>query len=77
MTETDQASVMVVGDAMLDRYIFGEARRISREAPVPVLQIDREVAVAGGAIAAALLSTRGPGKGTIAPGTVSTGLASF
>ena len=44
-----RTSVMVVGDAMLDRYIFGEARRISREAPVPVLQIDREVAVAGGA----------------------------
>ena len=44
-----RSSVMVVGDAMLDRYIFGEARRISREAPVPVLQIDREVAVAGGA----------------------------
>ncbi len=44
-----RASVLVVGDAMLDRYVFGSVARISPEAPVPVLQVDREVALPGGA----------------------------
>jgi len=43
------SSVLVVGDAMLDRYIYGTVERVSREAPVPVLNVDREVAVPGGA----------------------------
>ncbi|MFM7778209.1 MAG: bifunctional heptose 7-phosphate kinase/heptose 1-phosphate adenyltransferase, partial [Alphaproteobacteria bacterium] len=30
-----RASVLVVGDAMLDRYVYGRAQRISPEAPVP------------------------------------------
>ena len=44
-----RASVLVVGDAMLDRYVYGVVRRISPEAPVPVLGVEREVAVPGGA----------------------------
>ncbi len=44
-----RASVLVVGDAMLDRYVYGVVRRISPEAPVPVLTVDREVAMPGGA----------------------------
>ena len=44
-----RASVLVVGDAMLDRYIYGDVDRISPEAPVPVLCIQRELAVPGGA----------------------------
>ncbi len=44
-----RTSVLVVGDAMLDRYIYGSVDRISPEAPVPVLSVDREVAVPGGA----------------------------
>lgn len=44
-----RSSVLVVGDAMLDRYIYGTVDRVSREAPVPVLTVDREVAVPGGA----------------------------
>lgn len=44
-----RTSVLVVGDAMLDRYIYGTVERVSREAPVPVLSVDREVAVPGGA----------------------------
>jgi D-beta-D-heptose 7-phosphate kinase/D-beta-D-heptose 1-phosphate adenosyltransferase len=44
-----RTSVLVVGDAMLDRYIYGTVERVSREAPVPVLAVDREVAVPGGA----------------------------
>jgi D-beta-D-heptose 7-phosphate kinase/D-beta-D-heptose 1-phosphate adenosyltransferase len=44
-----RASVMVVGDAMLDRYVFGTVSRISPEAPVPVLSAERELALPGGA----------------------------
>ena len=36
------ASVLVVGDAMLDRYWFGAVDRISPEAPVPVVKVLRE-----------------------------------
>src|SRR5690606_21766270 len=41
--------VLVVGDAMMDRYVYGEVDRISPEAPVPVLRAGRETAVLGGA----------------------------
>jgi D-beta-D-heptose 7-phosphate kinase/D-beta-D-heptose 1-phosphate adenosyltransferase len=43
------ASVLVVGDAMLDRYVYGEVARVSPEAPVPILTVTREVAMPGGA----------------------------
>ncbi|MGE0223816.1 MAG: PfkB family carbohydrate kinase [Acetobacteraceae bacterium] len=42
-------SVLVVGDVMLDRYAYGEVTRISVEAPVPILTIEREVQLPGGA----------------------------
>ncbi|BDU75397.1 D-glycero-beta-D-manno-heptose-7-phosphate kinase [Mesoterricola sediminis] len=41
--------VVVLGDAMLDEYLFGEVSRISPEAPVPVVHVVRERAVLGGA----------------------------
>jgi D-beta-D-heptose 7-phosphate kinase/D-beta-D-heptose 1-phosphate adenosyltransferase len=44
-----RTSVLVVGDVMLDRYIYGTVTRISPEAPVPVLTIERELAMLGGA----------------------------
>ncbi|MBC9208440.1 D-glycero-beta-D-manno-heptose-7-phosphate kinase [Roseomonas aerophila] len=44
-----RASVLVVGDAMLDRYVYGQIKRISPEAPVPILTVEREVAMPGGA----------------------------
>ncbi len=44
-----RASVLVTGDVMLDRYVYGSVSRISPEAPVPVLGVDREVALPGGA----------------------------
>jgi D-beta-D-heptose 7-phosphate kinase/D-beta-D-heptose 1-phosphate adenosyltransferase len=44
-----RASVLVVGDVMLDRYVFGDVSRISPEAPVPVLAVERELALPGGA----------------------------
>ncbi len=37
-----QARVLVVGDAMLDRYWYGSVERISPEAPVPVVKVTRE-----------------------------------
>lgn len=43
------ASVLVVGDAMLDRYWFGDASRISPEAPVPVVKVTRTEDRLGGA----------------------------
>jgi D-beta-D-heptose 7-phosphate kinase / D-beta-D-heptose 1-phosphate adenosyltransferase len=40
--------ILVVGDFMLDRYVFGDAERISPEAPVPVLRvIERQDRVGG------------------------------
>ena len=44
-----QARVLVVGDAMLDRYWFGSVERISPEAPVPVVRVTREEERMGGA----------------------------
>ncbi len=41
--------VLVVGDMFLDRYLQGRATRLSREAPVPVLEQTASFAVAGGA----------------------------
>jgi D-glycero-beta-D-manno-heptose-7-phosphate kinase len=49
-----QARVLVVGDAMLDRYWFGAVDRISPEAPVPVVRVSREEERLGGAANVAL-----------------------
>lgn len=43
------ARVLVAGDAMLDRYWFGDAERISPEAPVPVVRVTRTEERLGGA----------------------------
>ncbi|HEY1393431.1 MAG TPA: D-glycero-beta-D-manno-heptose-7-phosphate kinase [Methylibium sp.] len=48
------ARVLVVGDAMLDRYWFGAVDRISPEAPVPVVRVEREEERLGGAANVAL-----------------------
>ncbi|MEB7539762.1 bifunctional D-glycero-beta-D-manno-heptose-7-phosphate kinase/D-glycero-beta-D-manno-heptose 1-phosphate adenylyltransferase HldE [Pantoea anthophila] len=44
-----QASVLVVGDVMLDRYWYGPTSRISPEAPVPVVKVDTVEERPGGA----------------------------
>src|SRR3954451_2428064 len=44
-----QARILVVGDVMLDQFIWGHVRRISPEAPVPVVDYDRESSMPGGA----------------------------
>ncbi|MBK6424758.1 MAG: D-glycero-beta-D-manno-heptose-7-phosphate kinase [Blastocatellia bacterium] len=41
--------IVVLGDLMLDRFIWGAVRRISPEAPVPVVEVDRESQHLGGA----------------------------
>ncbi len=46
--------VLVVGEAMLDRYVYGETHRLCREAPVPVVAEARRAGVAGGAANAAV-----------------------
>ena len=47
-------SVLVVGDLMFDRYLWGEVSRISPEAPVPVVRIVRETESCGAAANVAL-----------------------
>jgi len=41
--------VLVVGDLMLDRYLVGQVHRISPEAPVPIVAVEEETLVPGGA----------------------------
>ena len=50
----EATQVLVVGDAMLDRYWFGAVERISPEAPVPVVRVTREEERLGGAANVAL-----------------------
>src|SRR6188508_2315934 len=44
-----KARVLVVGDVMLDHFIWGSVSRISPEAPVPVVEFNRESYMPGGA----------------------------
>ncbi len=44
-----QARILVLGDVMLDRFIWGAVRRISPEAPVPVVEVESETYMLGGA----------------------------
>ncbi|WBS04387.1 D-glycero-beta-D-manno-heptose-7-phosphate kinase [Pseudoduganella sp. SL102] len=45
----DKVRLLVVGDVMLDRYWFGEVARISPEAPVPIVRVEKREARLGGA----------------------------
>jgi D-beta-D-heptose 7-phosphate kinase/D-beta-D-heptose 1-phosphate adenosyltransferase len=49
LSRLPQVRALVVGDLMVDRYQWGEAERISPEAPVPVVRILREETRLGGA----------------------------
>src|SRR5437763_15837289 len=44
-----RSPVVLVGDLMLDRYLYGNAERLSPEAPVPVLHYQKEEIRLGGA----------------------------
>ena len=48
-TALDRLRILVVGDVMLDRYLQGSVSRISPEAPVPVVRLDRSWSSPGGA----------------------------
>src|ERR1700674_2739503 len=45
----DAARVLVLGDVMLDRFIYGSVERISPEAPIPVVNVERFTDMPGGA----------------------------
>src|SRR5579863_1419346 len=47
--------VLVIGDVMLDRYVWGDAERISQEAPVILLRADRREERLGGASSVATM----------------------
>ncbi len=49
LSELHKARILVVGDVMLDRYWFGEVSRISPEAPVPIVKVERTEERPGGA----------------------------
>jgi len=57
-----QTQVLVVGDLMLDHFIWGHVTRISPEAPVPVVEFERESFMPGGAanVARNLMALRAP-----------------
>lgn len=62
MPRFDQAQVLVIGDVMLDRYWYGATRRISPEAPVPVVKVEHMEERPGGAGNVALnIATLGAG----------------
>src|SRR5271170_562863 len=44
-----QARVLCIGDLMLDRFVYGHVDRVSPEAPIPVVNVEREIAMLGGA----------------------------
>ena len=41
--------IVVVGDVFLDEYVVGRATRLSRKAPIPVLEFERRFCLPGGA----------------------------
>ena len=43
------ARVLCLGDIMLDRFVYGNVSRISPEAPIPVVRVERDTAMLGGA----------------------------
>lgn len=52
MTSLENAAgykIMVVGDLMLDRFVYGDVERISPESPVPVVKVSEEKSMLGGA----------------------------
>ena len=42
-------NILVIGDLIIDHYLWGTSKRISPEAPVPVINIKNESTVLGGA----------------------------
>lgn len=49
LDKSKNAKCLIVGDIMLDRYLYGEVSRISPEAPIPIVQIHKRIEGLGGA----------------------------
>ena len=61
LDDFSKVKIAVVGDIMLDSYIYGAVERISPVAPVPVVRVEKEIYELGGAanVAANITSLRG------------------
>lgn len=49
LAKVPQTNILVVGDLILDQFVTGQVRRISPEAPVPVVEVKKEIHRCGGA----------------------------
>lgn len=49
LNDLSKARIMVIGDVMADHYLWGEVERISPEAPVPVVHVQKDQTLLGGA----------------------------
>ena len=49
VSKFNKCKVLCIGDVMLDRFIYGKVTRISPEAPVPILKVEQECHMLGGA----------------------------
>lgn len=49
LTDFSKIKILIVGDIMIDRYWWGSTERISPEAPVPVIKLEKTTSVLGGA----------------------------
>ena len=49
LSRFSKVKILVVGDIMMDRFIWGKVSRISPEAPVPVVAVEKETFLLGGA----------------------------
>ena len=49
VNEFEQKRILVLGDLMMDKYIWGHVSRISPEAPIPVVVAKRDTSCLGGA----------------------------
>ena len=64
-----KGTCLVVGDVMLDKYLYGSVSRISPEAPIPIVGINRETEMLGGAANVAA-NLRGVGLQVILCGVI-------
>lgn len=49
LSQFRKQEILIIGDIMLDRYIWGTVNRISPEAPVPIVKVNQETVLLGGA----------------------------
>jgi rfaE bifunctional protein kinase chain/domain len=66
LAKISKLHALVIGDVMLDHYIWGDTNRISPEAPVPVIDVARDTYSAGGAANVALNIASLGAKATVA-----------